>query len=1275
MPEQPMQKIKPQVEVKAARAKGPYAELQVTSNFSFLRGGSHPEEMVARGAELGCAAVAVTDINTLAGIVRGHAAAKELGVDFIVGCHLQVKGALGVLAKGAEAPPLSLLVYPTDRASYGRLCRMLTFGKRRAEKGKCDLTLQDVVDHQEGLLAVVLPPPLLTEDFAGMLGTLRDIFNGDRLSLSAACLYDGRNEERLGELSALGGRFGVPLVATNDVHYHVAERKPLQDVLTCIRLGCTVSQAGFALFANSERHMKGPEEMARLFQDHPAAVRQTLEIAERAKGFSLNQLKYQYPSEVCPPGKNMMEHLIDRTWEGAKGRYPEAEGGIPETIKKRLAHEFALIRDLDYPAYFLTVDDIVAFARSQGILCQGRGAAANSAVCYCLGITSVDPARIDLLVERFISKERNEPPDIDIDFEHERREEVIQYIYQKYGRERAALTAEVISYRRRSAVREVGKALGLSLDCVDKLAKSGDWWDEGVIDEPRLRELGLDPRDITIRQVVTLAGELIGFPRHLSQHVGGFVMTQGPLCEMVPVENAAMPDRTVIEWDKDDIDEMGMLKVDVLGLGMLTCIRKALAFVNEEELRNKGTKELREKGDKSINSSVPQFLNSFYQETVYGAQAAQEPRQDISRSDRLAKGDGTGATALPGNRENASGGAVWSDQSDAAGSGVDSLQHCGGQRAPESAGLPEIFENCTGIAGRIANADRAGSGIGNDGNHVTAVDIAGGSGSGPAVFDHGVGKKEGRRRQEHGEELRNKGTKGKREKEPASLSALVPQCLSSFSSRPLQFHTIPAEDPAVYDMLCLADSIGVFQVESRAQMTMLPRLKPRNYYDLVIEVAIVRPGPIQGGMVHPYLRRRNGLEKVDYPSEGVRSVLERTLGVPLFQEQAMRLVMVAAGFSAGEADQLRRAMAAWKRKGHLIEKFTGKILSGMAANGYTREFAEKVVRQIRGFADYGFPESHAASFAHLVYVSAWLKKHHPAAFAAALINSQPMGFYQPAQIVRDAAEHGVEVRAVDVNASGWDCTLEPAKKEGGRPALRLGMRLVAGAREKEIEKITAAVKVHGGFESVTGLWRASGVSVASLRKLAMADGFNSMGLDRQQALWAVGRLRDEALPMFEACDRDELPADLPEVPEVMRVIHDYSAIGLSLKAHPISFARQRLTECGVTRAGELSDEKKWPHGKHICVAGLALVRQRPGTASGIMFMTIEDETGVANLVIRPPVYEKYRRAIRLSTAVVAWGKVEREGQVVHVLVERAANLGEVTSGTQTGLKVHSRDFH
>ncbi len=1077
MPEVENPKIKPQISLShVPEQKGPYTELHVTSNFSFLRGGSHPQELVARAAELGCPAVAITDISSLAGIVRAYATAEEAGIQLIVGCHLQVKGSYGPLAPGVDAPPLSLLVYPTDRAAYGRLCRLLTYGKRKAPKGQCRLTLQDAIDHNTGLLAVVLPPPLLTDEFAATLRHLRGVFDEDRLSLAAACLYDGRHEARLAELAAFSKSVRVPLVATNDVHYHIPERQPLQDVLTCIRLGCTVAQAGFALFANAERHIKTPDEMVRLFASHPSTIERTLEIARRAAGFSLSKLKYEYPSEICPPGKTMMQHLMDCTWQGAGERYRE---GIPESVRQRINHEFTLIKDLNYPAYFLTVDDIVRFARSKGILCQGRGAAANSAVCYCLGITAVDPARVDLLVERFISKERNEPPDIDIDFEHERREEVIQYIYQKYGRERAALTAEVISYRRRSAVREVGKAMGLSLDCVDKLAKSGDWWEDGVINESRLRELGFDPHDPTMRHTVRLAGELIGFPRHLSQHVGGFVITQGPLCEMVPVENASMPDRTVIEWDKDDIDEMGMLKVDVLGLGMLTCIRKAIDLVNQ-----------------------------------------------------------------------------WD---------------------------------------------------------------------------------------------RSRGGKGE-----------------------LQFHTVPAEDPAVYDMLCKADSIGVFQVESRAQMTMLPRLKPRCYYDLVIEVAIVRPGPIQGGMVHPYLRRRNRTEETTYPDERIKAVLERTLGVPLFQEQAMRMVMVAAGFSAGEADQLRRAMAAWKRKGHIMDRFAQKIVSGMLANGYTHAYALRVVEQIKGFSDYGFPESHAASFALLVYVSAWLKCHFPAEFAAALINSQPMGFYQPAQIVRDAQEHGVHVRPVDVNRSQWDCTLESSGRPGGLPALRLGMRLVGGMRQAEAEKIVHAVGCSGFFDSVTALWRASRVRVTALRTLAAADAFSSMGLDRQQAIWAVSRLNDAALPMFDNLETDEPLASLPVVPPATCVIHDYAAVGMSLKGHPISFARRQLDVHGALPAKILADETACPDGRMIAVAGLVLVRQRPGTASGILFMTIEDETGIANLVVRPPFYEGHRRAIRHSTAIVAWGKIERVGQVVHVLVHRAMNMMELASVASP--KTLSRDF-
>jgi error-prone DNA polymerase len=1084
MPELAEPKNKPVIHPPSSRVVSAvgYAELHVTSNFSFLRGASHPEELVMQAAELGYRAVAVTDINSLAGIVRGHAAAKEAGISFIVGCHVQVKAAIGVLAKGSpyQTSLLSVLMYPTDRASYGRLCRLLTFGKRQAEKGKCELTLQDVIDHQEGNLAILLPPQAPDEQFIEMANALKTAFAGDRLSLAASCCYDAGEETHLKAVFALSKQLGIPAVATNDVHYHVLERKSLQDVVTCIRMGCTLAQAGFALHANAERHMKTPDEMARLFVKHPEAIARTVQIAARASSFSLKQLKYEYPSEVCPPGKTMMEHLIQLTWQGAAERYRD---GVPESVRERILHEFDLIRDLNYPAYFLTVEDIVRFARSLGILCQGRGAAANSAVCYCLGVTAVDPARIDLLVERFISKERDEPPDIDIDFEHERREEVIQYIYQKYGRERAALTAEVITYRRRSAIREVGKALGLSLDCVDQLAKSGDWWDKGIVADKRLRELGLNPRDRTIRTAISLASELCGFPRHLSQHVGGFVITQGPLCEMVPIENAAMPDRTVIEWDKDDINELGMLKVDILALGMLTAIRKTIDLVNG-----------------------------------------------------------------------------W---------------------------------------------DKA----------------TGGNGE-------------------------------------------------------LQFHTVPAEDPAVYDMLCRADSVGVFQVESRAQMTMLPRLKPRCFYDLVIEVAIVRPGPIQGNMVHPYLRRRDGTEPVVYPNEDIQAVLGKTLGVPLFQEQAMRLVMVAAGFTAGEADGLRRAMAAWKRKGHMFESYGKKIISGMLARNYTHAYALRCVEQLKGFSEYGFPESHAASFALLVYVSAWLKKHHPAAFAAGLVNSQPMGFYQPAQLVRDAQEHGVKVLPVDVNRSKWDCTLEPSHDSTRltSPALRLGMRLTKRLRAADAQKIVAAVERNGPFPSVHALWRVTSARVGTLRALAEADAFGSMCLTRQTSLWAIRQLRDDGLPLFDSLEPDEKPTSLPKMMPSRLVVFDYASIGLSLKAHPVSFLRPRLDAIRVTPTGRLKDERRYPQNSAIAVAGLVLVRQRPATASGVVFITLEDETGVANLIIRPNVYERCRKAIRHSTGIIAWGHVERQGLVVHVVVERVENVRERVSD-DAHVAVASRDFH
>lgn len=1122
MPEQPQPKIKPHPwehkrhegtpPEQARRHEGDggavaceYVELHVTSNFTFLHGASHPEELVQQATSLGHGAAAITDRNTLSGIVRAHIAAKDIGIPFVVGCRVE-------LQTQPEAPLLSVLVYPTTRAAYSRLCRLLTLGKRRAPKGRCELTVHDLVDHHEGLLAILVPPAVLDRDFIEIVRGLGRVFDDDRFWIASSCLYGPDDRERLAQLIALSNHTKAPLVATNDVHYHVPRRRPLQDVLTCIRLGCTLPQAGFRLFAHAERHLKRPQEMARLFAEHPQAIARTVQIAQRAAAFNLDELRYQYPDEVCPPHRTPMQYLIDLTWQGAAKHYPQ---GVPKKVRRQIENEFALIDELGYAPYFLTVYDLVVFARSRGILCQGRGAAANSAVCYCLGVTAVDPDRIDLLFERFVSRERNEPPDIDIDFEHERREEVIQYIYGKYGRDRASLTAEVITYRGKSAVREVGKALGLSLDCVDRLSKSMDWWEKGKLRPNRIRELGLNPNDPTIHHLVRLMNEILGFPRHLSQHVGGFVITKGPLCELVPIENAAMPDRTVIEWDKDDIDAMGMLKVDVLGLGMLTCIRKCFDLVNHRYL-------------------------------------------------------------APG-------------------------------------------------------------------------EYAGGGGR-------------------NGE------------------------------SRKLELHAVPPEDPAVYDMICSADTIGVFQIESRAQMSMLPRLRPRCFYDLVIEVAIVRPGPIQGKMVHPYLRRRNGEEPVIYPDERVKEVLGKTLGIPLFQEQAMRLAMVGAGFTPDEADQLRRAMAAWKRKGNQIEQFGTRLIDGMVGRGYPLEFAQRCFEQIKGFSDYGFPESHAASFALLVYVSAWLKRHYPAAFAAALINSQPMGFYAPAQIVRDAQEHGVKVRPVDVNFSQWDCTLgerregtesfsrEPKASAWGEDAasLRLGMRLIKGLREEEANAITKAVDRYGAFRSIEGLWRTSSVRIVTLHTLARADAFGSMGLDRQAALWDIRRLRDDELPLFDG-KRDEgylAPGEysgdsggerdvLPPILEPRKVVQDYAAVGLSLKAHPISFIRLMLQSRGAIEAAQLKDAKRYPPGMVVAVAGIVLVRQRPATASGIIFMTLEDETAISNLIIRPHIYERFRSAARHGVIILARGRVERQGEVIHILVDHLERIEWPTEALQAG----SRDFH
>jgi len=1091
----------------------PYAELHAKTNLSFLEAASHPDELVRRAAELGLAALAVTDRNSLAGVVRAFTAAGDLGFRLIIGAEITP----------LDAPPV--VVWATDRAAYGRLCRLITRGRRRSEKGDCRITLSDIAEHAGGLLAGVVPlggcpdfceakmglspltgvtqehghaseamPP---DSFSSTLARYREIFT-DRCYLVAELHHGPHDRRRLEWLVESARCAAVPLVAAGDVHYHVPQRRALQDVLTAICHGTTVAGAGALLAANAERALHSPEEMARRFAAVPEAIERTLEIADRCT-FSLGELRYEYPEELAPPGETPTSHLRNLAWAGARRRWPV---GIPAKVRKLLRHELTLIEQLGYEAYFLTVWDLVRFARRRGILCQGRGSAANSAVCYCLGITAVDPQQTDVLFERFVSRERNEAPDIDVDFEHERREEVLQYLYEKYGRDRAGLTAEVITYRPRSAVRDVGKALGLSLDRVDALARRL----EHFRDEPdlaaRCRESGINPESTVGRQLVELVGQLVGFPRHLSQHTGGMVMTRGPLCELVPIENAAMADRTVIQWNKDDLDELGILKVDCLALGMLTAIRKSFELVEKHD------------------------------------------------------------------------------------------------------------------------------------------------------------------------------------------------------GRKLTLATIPEDDPDVYAMIRRADTMGVFQIESRAQMSMLPRLKPRCYYDLVIEVAIVRPGPIQGNMVHPYLRRRNGQEPVSYPSEAIREVLEKTLGVPLFQEQAMRLAVVAAGFTPGEADQLRRAMGAWRRPG-LIDQFHQKLIAGMRRNGLGEEYAEAVFRQIRGFGDYGFPESHAASFARLVYVSAWLKYHYPAAFTAALLNSQPMGFYAPAQLVRNARDHGVEVRPVDVNFSHWDCTLEsvgsrqkaagsgqqaagsdqfiasggsptgvPGPKRSGGPgnlALRLGFRMLHGLSENHAERIVAA-RADGAFESMADFARRTALPRSVLGRLARAGAFGSLSLDHRQSLWQSLAQDPKPLPLLDGLPpADEKPSGLPPISPAETVLADYRAGGLSLRAHPISFLRERLARRGVIPAARL---KTTPDGRPVRVAGIVLVRQRPGTARGITFVTLEDETGVANLIIRPDVWKRFREAALGATVLLAGGRLQRQQGVIHVLTSRLENLSEWMST----LGRQSRDF-
>ncbi len=1038
-----------------------YAELQVTSNYSFLRGASHPEELVREAHALGHHALAIADHNTLAGVVRAHRQAKAVGLRLIVGSRLDLENGQ------------SLLCFPVDRAAYGRLCRLLTRGKRRAEKAQCHLAYEDLAEFGEGQIAIALPPDKPDAAFSHLLDRLKADFAD--AYLAAQHLFRGDDAKRLYRLAALAARKGIPLVATNDVLYHVPQRRPLQDVVTCIREGCTIAEAGFRLLPNAERYLKPPEEMARLFRDYPDAVARTIEIAQRCR-FNLDELRYEYPDETAPDGTPPQEVLERLTWKGATERYPE---GVPERIRVQIEHELQLIGQLGYAPYFLTVDDIMREARRREILCQGRGSAANSAVCYCLGITSVDPSRLDLLFERFISTARNEPPDIDVDFEHERREEVIQYIYGKYGRDHAALAATVICYRPRFAIREVGKVMGLSVDVTAAVAGTVWGWGGEGLKETHVRTLGLDPDDPILRLALDLAAELIGFPRHLSQHVGGFVITRGLLEEVVPIENAAMEDRTVVEWDKDDLDTLGILKIDVLALGMLSCIRRAFDLIDRH---------------------------------------------------------------------------------------------------------------------------------------------------------YGIG---------------------------------------------LTIETVPQDEPAVYEMLSRANSLGVFQVESRAQMSMLPRLKPKVFYDLVIEVAIVRPGPIQGDMVHPYLRRREGKEKVEYPSEALRKVLGKTLGVPLFQEQAMNIAIVAAGFSPAEADRLRRSMATFRHTGKVAE-FRDKFVAGMVANEYERDFAERCFKQIEGFGEYGFPESHAASFALLVYVSGWLKCFYPEVFACALLNSQPMGFYAPAQIVRDAREHGVEVREVDVNASDWDCTLEPAGKSG-RWALRLGLRRVKGLAQ---EAAKALVAQRGkGYADPAALAHRAGLDRSALEKLAVADGFRSMQLDRRAALWIVKGLELEALALLAPLAGimpPEPEAKLPVMSVGEHVAEDYATLGFSLKHHPLALLRPDLDRRGIVPAEQL---KSVPAGQMVRVAGLVLVRQRPGSASGVVFMTLEDETGIANLVVWPSSFERFRREVMTSDLVEARGKVQRAGEddhvVIHLVLDRLVDLTPMLRllSADTELALTSRDFH
>ena len=1054
-----------------------YAELATTTNFSFLRGAAHPEEFVAAALALGHVGIGIADRNSVAGVVRAHS--------YLRACEVapeRFRLAVGARLVFADETP-DLLCYPQDRAAYGRLCRLLTVGNLRAPKGECLLHLGDLLEFGEGQQLIALgaaaPQPALREAFSG------------RLWLAVTALYGPDMREGLSKRIAQAKKLSLPILAVNEAHHHVAERRPLADALACIREGVTLEDAGYLLSANAERHLKSAAEMTRLFREAPHAVDESARFLERL-AFRLSDLAYEYPSELREGFASEQEALEVFTREGAKTRYPR---GVPAHVEAQLAHELKLIGELRYAAYFLTVHDIMRFARSQGILAQGRGSAANSAVCFCLGVTEVDPTQHDLLFERFVSAARNEPPDIDVDFEHERREEVIQYIYRRFGRERAGLAAAVVTYRSRSAMREIGKVFGLSNDLLAKLsdlARAGGDFDQRRAD---MQRLGLDVTEPRFALALALAQELAGFPRHLTQHSGGFVITRGRLDEVVPVAPAAMEGRTTIMWDKDDLDALGLLKIDVLALGMLTCLHKGL-----------------------------DLLAAHY-----------------------------------------------------------------------------------GLRHRLS--------------------------------------------------------------------------------------TLPAEDPRVYAMLSRADTVGVFQIESRAQMSMLPRLKPACFYDLVIEVAIVRPGPIQGDMVHPFLRRRMGKEKIDYPSSELEQVLGKTLGVPLFQEQAMKIAIVAAGFSPAEADQLRRAMATFKRAG-LVSKFRDQMISGMVSRGYEKDFAERCFAQIEGFGTYGFPESHAASFALLVYASAWMKCRYPDVFACALLNAQPMGFYAPAQILRDAQEHGVTLREVDVNASDWDCTLEERDEAGrlhhrhadmaedicGRRALRLGFREAKGLGEADMRRLVE--RRGAGYDSVRDLWLRTGLAPAVLERLAAADAFASLGLSRREALWAVAGLNrsgdKDDLPLLRALSvaPTEPDAGLPPMPIGETVMEDYRALSLSLKGHPVAFLRKSLTAKGIATCSALA-KTRGAKGGRASVAGLVLMRQRPGTAKGTIFMTIEDETGAANVIVWPKIFERQRAEVLGARLVAIHGEAQEESGVVHLVARRVEDITPALRLIEkaSAATPRARDFH